>query len=93
MFGYVRFKITTERCEEPDITKTTPRKIFASSDLATDPSAGLNYGGLIAQGFCGPFFSIVLGVILEQLMKNENLAVNCGTRKKNGYGYVWRENS
>ena len=30
---------------EPDITKPTPRKIFASSDMAPDPSASFNSGG------------------------------------------------
>ena len=30
---------------EPDITKPTPRNIFASSDMDTDPSAGFNSGG------------------------------------------------
>ena len=39
---------------EPDITKPTPRKIFSSSDLATDTSAGLDSEGAIAQGFRGP---------------------------------------
>ena len=40
---------------EPDITKPTYRNIFVSSDLGTDPSAGLDSGGVIAQVFCGPF--------------------------------------
>ena len=35
------------------LTKPTSRNIFASSDLATDLSAGLDYGGAIAQGFRG----------------------------------------
>ena len=39
---------------EPDITKPTPRKIFASSDLAPDPSFGIDSGWVIAQGFLGP---------------------------------------
>ena len=34
--------------------KPTSRKTVASSDLATDPSAGLDYGGAIAQGFRRP---------------------------------------
>ena len=40
---------------EPNINKPTSRKIFVSSDLGPDPSAGLNSGGVIDQGFCGPF--------------------------------------
>ena len=36
------------------LTKPTSRKIVASSDLATDPSAGLDSGGVIAQVFRGP---------------------------------------
>ena len=40
---------------EPDITKPTSRKIVVSSDLDPDPSADLDYGGVIAQGFRGPF--------------------------------------
>ena len=36
------------------LTKPTSRKIFASSDLAPDPSYTLDSGGVIAQGFCGP---------------------------------------
>ena len=39
---------------EPDITKPNPRKIFASSEMAPDPSSGLDSGLVIAQGFCGP---------------------------------------
>ena len=35
------------------LTKPNSRNIVASSDLATDPSAGLDYGGVIAQGFRG----------------------------------------
>ena len=35
------------------LTKPTSRKISTSSDLATDLSAGLNYGGAIALGFRG----------------------------------------
>ena len=31
------------------------RKIFVSSDLDPDPSAGLDFTGVIAQGFSGPF--------------------------------------
>ena len=33
------------------LNKPTSRNIFASSDLDTDPSAGLNSGGAISQGF------------------------------------------
>ena len=40
---------------EPNITKPTSRKIVVSSDLGPDPSAGLDSGGVIAQGFRGPF--------------------------------------
>ena len=36
------------------LNKPTSRKIFESSDLATDPSARLDSGGAITQGFCGP---------------------------------------
>ena len=39
---------------EPDITKPTPRNIFASSEMAPDPSSGLDSGLVINQGFCGP---------------------------------------
>ena len=37
------------------LTKPTSINTVASSDLAPDPSASLNYGGVIAQGFRGPF--------------------------------------
>ena len=40
---------------EPDINKPTSRNIVVSSDLGPDPSAGLDSGGVIAQGFRGPF--------------------------------------
>ena len=36
------------------LIKPTSRKIFASSDLATDLSSGLDYGVAIAPGFRGP---------------------------------------
>ena len=36
------------------LNKTTYRKTVASSDLVPDPSVGLDYGGVIAQGFRGP---------------------------------------
>ena len=36
------------------LNKPTSRKTVASSDLAPDPSSGLDYGGVIAQGFLGP---------------------------------------
>ena len=36
------------------LTKPTSRNTVASSDLAPDPSAGLNSGGVISQGFRGP---------------------------------------
>ena len=39
------------------------------------------------------FYSIILGVILKQLTKNENWPVNCGTQDKHRYGCVWREHS
>ena len=37
-----------------DLNKLTSKKTVASSDLAPDPSSGLNSGGVIAQGFRGP---------------------------------------
>ena len=37
------------------LTKPTSRKNVASSDLAPDPSAGLDSGGVIDHGFLGPF--------------------------------------
>ena len=40
---------------EPDITKPPYRKISVSSDMDPDPSASLNSGGVIDQGFRGPF--------------------------------------
>ena len=40
---------------EPEITKPTPRKIVVSYDLALDPSASIGSGGVITQGFRGPF--------------------------------------
>ena len=42
------------------LTKPTSRKTVASSDLATDPSSGLDSGGVITQGF------------LEQLLLNSS---------------------
>ena len=36
------------------LNKPTSRKTVASSDMAPDPSSGLNSGGVIAQGFRGP---------------------------------------
>ena len=36
------------------LNKPKSRKTFASFDLAPDPSAGLDSGGIIAQGFRGP---------------------------------------
>ena len=36
------------------LTKPTSRKTVTSYDLAPDPSASLNFGGVIAQGFCVP---------------------------------------
>ena len=39
----------------PEITNPTSSKIVASSDLAPDPSAGIDSKGVISQGFCGPF--------------------------------------
>ena len=36
------------------LTKPTSRKIVASSDLTTDPSAGPNFEEAIDQGFRGP---------------------------------------
>ena len=36
------------------LTKPISRKKVASSDMASDPSSGLDYGVVIAQGFCGP---------------------------------------
>ena len=33
----------------------TSKKTDASSDLAPDPSSSLDYEGVIAQGFCGPY--------------------------------------
>ena len=40
---------------EPAITTPTSMKIFFSSDLVPDPSAGFDSVGVIAQGFRGPF--------------------------------------
>ena len=37
------------------LTKPKSRKTIASSDLAPDPSSGINSGGVIAKGFHGPF--------------------------------------
>ena len=37
------------------LTNPTSRKTVASSDLNPDQSAGIYYGGVIAQGFRGPF--------------------------------------
>ena len=37
------------------LNKRTSKKAVASSDLAPDPSAGLDSGGVISQGFRGPF--------------------------------------
>ena len=43
------------RCDlEPDITKPAFINIVVSSDLDPDPSAGLDSGGVIAQGFRRP---------------------------------------
>ena len=36
------------------LAKPTSRKIATSSDLDPDPSANIDSGGVIAQGFCGP---------------------------------------
>ena len=36
------------------LTKSTYSKTVASSDMAPDPSSGLDSGGVIPQGFCGP---------------------------------------
>ena len=52
------FKIQMQPQAEPVsdlsiLTKSTSRNIFASSDLATDPSVGLDSGRAIAQGFRG----------------------------------------
>ena len=48
--------ITPPICDiETEITKPTYRKIFVSSDMGIDASAGFDSKGLIAQGFCGPF--------------------------------------
>ena len=44
-----RFFIPLSCDLEPDITNRTSRKIILSSDLAPDTSAGLDYGGAIAQ--------------------------------------------
>ena len=45
----------TEHSDLSILTKPKSRKTIASSDMAPDPSAGLNYGGVITQGFLGPF--------------------------------------
>ena len=37
------------------LANISSRKIFVLSDLAPDPSAGLDFKGVIAQGFLGPF--------------------------------------
>ena len=37
------------------LNKPTSRKTVASSDMDPDPSSGINYGGVIAQGFRGLF--------------------------------------
>ena len=36
------------------LTKAASRNIVVSSDLAPDPSASLDYGGVIDQGYRGP---------------------------------------
>ena len=36
------------------LNKPTSKKTVVSSDMAPDPSSGLDYGGVIAQGFYGP---------------------------------------
>ena len=36
------------------LNNSTSKKTVASYDLSPDPSSGLYYGGVIAQGFCGP---------------------------------------
>ena len=64
------------------LTKPTYSKTVASSDLAPDPSAGLNYEGVIAQGFLVPFLLNSSCHDFEKLTEDEKRAVNCG--------YVWR---
>ena len=36
------------------LNKPTSKKTVASSDLDPDTSSGINSGGVIIQGFCGP---------------------------------------
>ena len=53
--NHTRF-FTPLSCDiEPDILLPTSRNIVISSDMGHDPSAGLDYGGVIAQDFRGPF--------------------------------------
>ena len=47
---------TSLSCDlQPDITTLTSSKTVVSSYPGPDPSAGFNYGGVIHQGFRGPF--------------------------------------
>ena len=69
---------------EPQKTNPTARKIVVSSDLDPDPSAGLGSGGVITQGFRGPFLLNSSCHDFEKFNEGrKKSAVKCG--------YVWQE--
>ena len=53
------------------LTKPIYSKTVASSDMAPDPSSGLDSGGVVAQGFIGPFLLNSSFHDFEKLTKDE----------------------
>ena len=73
---------------EPEITKPIPRKIFASSDLATDPSDSIGSRGVIAQGLRGPFLLNSYFYDFEKVYKGRKITSQLWLRMAGYQNYV-----
>ena len=70
------------------LTKPMSRKTVSSSDMDHVPSSGLNYGGVITQGFLGPFLLNSSCHYFEKLTKDEKMSSQLWVRTAGYRNYI-----
>ena len=70
------------------LTKPPSRKTVASSDLAPDPSSGLNSRGVINQGFLGPFLLDSSCHDFEKVDKGRKMSSQLWVRMAGYWNYI-----
>ena len=70
------------------LNKPTSKNTVASSDMAPDPSSGLDSVGVIAQGFCGPFLLNISWRDFEKVDEGRTLSSQLWVRMARYRSYI-----